>query len=285
MSLENITTEIADIPTLYLGNDTTVTGNTWNFSNAQVYLNVEPTTGNMITNKSYVDNLVNIQEKKIDTILDGASVSVENFKNFVDFVNQSQRENESELYASINDISLAIIDEGVRAKDSESEIKKTIETEVSRAIEVENGILNQIDDIRNQLEGGKASEQVKELIDNEIERATSVENKFEVSITEIRANLQLETNRSIDAINSIESTMDEVKSSVQNEYNRAIEEETSIKQTIEELRGLITKSNVPEGLDTIINEEKDRALAVEKTLEEKIDALYFYFFKTNTIPK
>lgn len=284
MSSENITTEFTDIPTLYLGPQTTVTGNTWNFGNTQVYLNVEPTSDTMITNKSYVDNLVSIQEKKIDTILDGASVSIENFKNFVDFVNQSQRENEAELYSSINDISFAIINEVIRATGVEDEMKESIRIEVSRAIEVENGILNQLGDIRIQLEANAVSDDVKDLIDKETERATGVESKFDISITEIRANLQLESTRSIDAVNSMEASIDEVKSSVQNEYNRAIDEEANIKKTVEELRELITGKSVPEGLDTIINEEKDRALAVEKTLEEKINALYQYFFKSNTIP-
>ena len=284
MSFENITTEIADIPTLYLGPQTTVTGNDWNFGNAQVFVNILPTSDTMITNKSYVDSVVSIQEKKIDTILDGASVSIENFKNFVDFVNQSQRENEAELYASINDISFAIINEITRSTGVEEEIKESIKTEVSRAIEVENGILNQIDVIRNQVEANAVSDDVKDLIDKETERATSVENKFDVSITEIRANLQLETNRSLDAINSMEASIDEVKSSVQNEYNRAIDEEANLKKTVEELRELITGRSVPEGLDTIINEEKDRALAAEKSLEDKINALYQYFFKSNAVP-
>jgi hypothetical protein len=294
MSLENIIAEITDIPEfndstnspiLYLGNDTTVSGNTWNFGNANVYLNVVPTNDNMITNKSYVDNLVSIQEKKIDTILDGASVSMENFKNFVDFVNQSQRENEAELYGSINDISFAIINEVTRANLSEEEIKTSIQNEVTRAIEVENGILNQIEDIRNKLENDKVSENVVELIETETTRAKEVETKMDISIKDIQAKLENETNRSIDAINTIDSTIDEIKTSVQFEVNRANEEETNIKQSIEDLKELFKNKSSPEGLDEIINSEKNRALDAEKELREKIEALYQYFFKSNTIPK
>jgi hypothetical protein len=285
MSSENIITEISDIPTLYLGPEATVTGNNWNFGNSNVYLNTVPTDDNMVTNKSYVDELVSIQEKKIDTILDGASVSIENFKNFVDFVNQSQRENEAELYASINDISFAIITEGSRAKESEEEIKASIKTEVTRAIEIENGILNQIEDIRTQLSNDKVSDNINELIEKETTRATDAENKIDIAITDIRTALDNETNRSLDAINSIDSNMNEIKMSVQFEVKRASEEEANIKHSIDELRELINNTSAPEGISDIINEEKERALAVEKTLEEKIDALYQYFFKANTIPK
>jgi hypothetical protein len=281
---ENISTEISESPTLYLGNETTVNGNKWDFGGANVYLNVLPTADNMVTNKSYVDHLVSIQEKKIDTILDGASVSIENFKNFVDFVNQSQRENEAELYSSINDISFAIINEIYRAKEDEEVIKTSIQNEVSRAVNVENGILNQLEDIRNKLTNNEGSETIRELIETETTRAIDVENKIDISLTEIRSKLQLETDRSIDAINSIESSMDEIKTSVQFEVNRALEEENNIKHDIEELKSLIQGKNVPDGIEDIINTEKDRALTAEKTLEDKINALYQYFFKSNSIP-
>jgi len=284
MSEENINIEISGVPTLYLGNDATVIGNVWNFGTASLYSSNLPTADNMITNKSYVDNLVSVQEKKIDTILDGASVSMENFKNFVDFVNQSQRENEEELYTSINDISFAVITEATRATLAEDEIKASVQNEVNRAVEVENGILNQIDDIRNQLENTKVSDNVAELIEAEKNRALDVESKIDISIKDIRASLENETNRSIDAVNTMDSTINEIKTSVQNEVNRATEEESAIKQSIEELRELIQNNGSSEGTSEAVDSEKERALAAEKELKDKIDALYQYFFKSTTIP-
>ena len=284
MSEENINIEISTGPTLYLGNDATVIGNVWNFGTASLYSNNLPTADNMITNKSYVDSLVSVQEKKIDTILDGASVSMENFKNFVDFVNQSQRENEEELYTSINDISFAVITEVTRATLAEDEIKASVQNEVNRAVEVENGILNQIDDIRNQLENTKVSDNVAELIEAEKTRALDVESKIDISIKDIRASLENETNRSIDAVNTMDSTINEIKASVQNEVNRATEEESNIKQSIEELRELVQNNGSSEGTSDAVDAEKERALAAEKELKDKIDALYNYFFKSTTIP-
>jgi molecular chaperone DnaK (HSP70) len=82
----------------------------------------------------------------------------------------------------------------------------------------------------------------------------------------------------------MDSTINEIKASVQNEVNRATEEESNIKQSIEELRELVQNNGSSEGTSDAVDAEKERALAAEKELKDKIDALYNYFFKSTTIP-
>jgi len=286
MSDENISENDVILPSLYLGKDTIVTGNKWDFGDARIYSNILPTEANMLTNKSYVDNLISIQEHKIDTILDGANVSVENFKEFVDFVNKSQRKNEAELYASINDISFAIVNEIIRVTLAEDEIKSSVQNEVVRATESENSILNIVEDLKNQIQNininvPNDNTNINELIQTEVTRATEAENKINNSLLDVRTAIQNETNRSLDAVNANDIIVNEIKSSVQYEVSRAIDSENSILNQIEDLKNQIQNINITVTPD---DSEKSRAIDAEKSLEDKINALYQYFFKSNTIP-
>jgi polyhydroxyalkanoate synthesis regulator phasin len=251
MSEENISLTVDELPTLYLGKDTTVYDNKWDFGNATVHLNNIPTEDNMVTNKSYVDSLFQQADKKIDSILDGASISVENFKNFVDFVNNNQRENEAELYNSIANISNSVIDEK------------------NRAVEVEDIIKKYIDELRNKLDNNNSSG---------------------ANTDEIKASVQNEVNRANDAENRIHNTIDEVKASVQNEVNRANEAEQNLRtELLEEIKKMGSPNSSSSATDTTKLEEEITALkASEKALQdeinmlkEKMNAIYQYFFRNN----
>jgi DNA repair exonuclease SbcCD ATPase subunit len=294
MSEENISVTVDELPTLYLGKDTTVYDNKWDFGNANVHLNNIPTQDNMVTNKSYVDSLYQQVDKKIDTILDGASVSVENFKNFVDFVNNNQRENEAELYNSIANISNSVLDEKNRAIEIEDTIKKDIDelrnrldnnnsggvnsdelkAEVIRATEEEHRINNQIDEV-------KASVQI------EVNRANDAENRINNQIDEVKASVQIEVNRANEAENNMNNIIEEVKASVQIEVNRANEAEQNLRtELLEEIKKM---GSPTETRDTSKLEEEIAALkGSEKALQdeinmlkEKMNAIYQYFFRNN----
>ncbi len=273
MSEENISLTMDELPTLYLGKDTTVYDSKWDFGNANVYLNNAPTEENMVTNKSYVDSLFQQADKKIDTILDGASISVENFKNFVDFVNNNQRENEAELYNSIANISNSVIDEK------------------NRAVEVEDIIKKDIDELRNRLDnnnsGGANTDEIKASVQNEVNRATEEEHRIHNTIDEVKASVQNEVNRANDAENKIHNIIDEVKASVQIEVNRANESEQNLRtELLEEIKKI---GSPTETRDTSKLEEEIAALkGSEKALQdeinmlkEKMNAIYQYFFRNN----
>jgi hypothetical protein len=301
MSEENISLTMDELPTLYLGKDTTVYDSKWDFGNANVYLNNAPTEDNMVTNKSYVDSLFQQAEKKIDTILDGASISVENFKNFVDFVNNNQRENEAELYNSIANISNSVMNEKNRAVEVEDVIKKDIDElrnrldnnnfggantdelkasmqyEVNRATEEEHKIHNIIDEV-------KASVQI------EVNRANEEEHRIHNIIDEVKASVQIEVNRANDAENIIHNIIDEVKASVQIEVNRANESEQNLRtELLEEIKKMGSPNSSSDVRDTTKLEEEISALKEsEKALQdeinaikEKMNALYQYFFRNN----
>jgi hypothetical protein len=258
-----------NIHTIYLGDNTTVTGNDFHFGRTSVYLDILPTTDNMVANKSYVDHSLQVLDKKVDTILDGASVSVENFKNFVDFVNNSQRQNEAELYDSINDISFAIIKEVTRAKETEEELKTVIQREVVRAIELENSLLTRIDDINNAVKKLESNDNVRELIDLESSR---VVHNLEDSFTEIRISLQNETERSIAEINNIHSTLDGFRTTID-------EFKISMQKSIDELRTLISEKEESNKSNDDIITERSRAMESEKRLEDKINLMFNHFFR------
>lgn len=258
-----------NIHTIYLGDNTTVTGNDFHFGRTSVYLDILPTTDNMVANKSYVDHSLQVLDKKVDTILDGASVSVENFKNFVDFVNNSQRQNEAELYDSINDISFAIIKEVTRAKETEEELKTVIQHEVVRAIELENSLLTRIDDINNAVKKLESNDNVRELIDLESSR---VVHNLEDSFTEIRISLQNETERSIAEINNIHSTLDGFRTTID-------EFKISMQKSIDELRTLISEKEESNKSNDDIITERSRAMESEKRLEDKINLMFNHFFR------
>jgi chromosome segregation ATPase len=273
MSEENISLTMDELPTLYLGKDTTVYDNKWDFGNANVFVNNAPTEDLMITNKSYVDSLFQQADKKIDTILDGASVSLENFKNFVDFVNNNQRENEAELYNSIANISNSVIDEK------------------NRAVEVEDIIKKDIDDLRNRLDNNNSSgantDEIKASVQNEVHRANEAETRIVESIDEVKASVQNEVNRANEAETRIMESIDEVKASVQNEVNRANEAEQNLRtELFEEIKkmgspsGTADTSKLEEEITAL--KESEKALQEEiNTIKEKMNAIYQYFFRNN----
>jgi predicted nucleic acid-binding Zn-ribbon protein len=228
MSSENIQVSMSDIPTLYLGNETKVAGSNWDFGNSSVFINVSPTEPNMAVNKSYVDTIIDANDKKIDAILDGASISVENFKNFVDYVNISKRENEAELIKEIADTSSNLIVEITRATDVENGIKadlaheiaratdveNVIRTdlahEITRATDVENGIKGDINDLHSMIqELGKNLDTLKETTASRGEQSTqSTTEPFAQNVLTIDPKIQEEVTQLSNTVKSLEEKLD-----------------------------------------------------------------------------
>jgi len=248
MSSENIQVSMSDIPTLYLGNETKVAGSNWNFGNSAVFINVAPTEPNMVANKSYVDTVIDVHDKKIDAILDGASISVENFKNFVDYVNISKRENEAELIKEIADTSANLIAEIARATDMENGLKADLVAEVVRATDMENGL--------------------KADLAHEITRATDVENGIKGDINDLHSMIQ-----------EISKNLDAFKESSAVQAVQAVQGASDTQPTTEPLiQSVLT-------IDPKIQEEVTQLSNTVKSLEEKLDTLCQYFFRANAIPK
>jgi glutamine synthetase adenylyltransferase len=243
--------EFDALQTLYLGKETTVTGLTWNFGNSSVVLNNNPSEPNMVVNKSYVDSLFESHDKKIDTILDGSSISPDNFKNFVEYVESNKRANEAEL---LNNISIAIngVESEVnRASEAENEIKSSVQNEVNRASEAEN--------------------EIKSSVQNEVNRASEAESKLQTELTELRSTIQNEINRS--SANEIT-----LKSDLKNELFS--EMQTQLATHAESVASLAAASAASASAPSTGGVSSDELLA----LSAKIDALYQYFFKSNNIP-
>lgn len=210
MSSENIQVSMSDIPTLYLGNETKVAGSNWDFGNSAIFINVLPTEPNMAVNKSYVDTVIDTHDKKIDAILDGASISVENFKNFVDYVNISKRENEAELIKEIADTSSNLIAEVARATGVENGIKTDLAHEITRATDVENGIKGDINDLHSMIqELGKNLDTFKETA--AMQASGDAQNTTEPltqSVSTIDPKIQEEVAQLRNTVKSLEEKMD-----------------------------------------------------------------------------
>lgn len=210
MSSENIQVSMSDIPTLYLGNETKVAGSNWDFGNSAIFINVVPTEPNMAVNKSYVDTVIDTHDKKIDAILDGASISVENFKNFVDYVNISKRENEAELIKEIADTSSNLIAEVARATGVENGIKTDLAHEITRATDVENGIKGDINDLHSMIqELGKNLDTFKETA--AMQASGDAQNTTEPltqSVSTIDPKIQEEVAQLRNTVKSLEEKMD-----------------------------------------------------------------------------
>jgi predicted nucleic acid-binding Zn-ribbon protein len=210
MSSENIQVSMSDIPTLYLGNETKVAGSNWDFGNSAIFINVLPTEPNMAVNKSYVDTVIDTHDKKIDAILDGASISVENFKNFVDYVNISKRENEAELIKEIADTSSNLIAEVARATGVENGIKTDLAHEITRATDVENGIKGDINDLHSMIqELGKNLDTFKETAAMQASGdAQNITEPLTQSVSTIDPKIQEEVAQLRNTVKSLEEKMD-----------------------------------------------------------------------------
>lgn len=316
---ENISISIIETPILCLGNETIVNDKTWNFGNSTVLINVSPTQLNMATNKSYVDKLFDIHEKKIDAILDGASISVDNFKQFVDFVNINKMENEQESNIAVNKSyvdnlfemhekkmetilsnSFVNIDNFKNFIDfvnfnkmenenllnmtaTKSYVDNLFDTHEKKIDAILDGASVNVDNFKqfvdfvnnSKIENDADLYNYNNNISNNIiyltSRVTDIENNIKNDIFEIKASIQNQSIRSIDTITSIDNATNNIIKNIHCHTNISSEKEQTSKEILNEIQ------------IKIANETK-RAIDAEKNLEEKINALYQYFFKSNSIP-
>jgi len=293
---ENIQITLSDIPTLYLGNETTVNGNRWDFGNSVVYLNTLPSEPNMLVNRAYIDRIIDEHDKQINSILDGSSISKENFKNFVDYVNVSQRENEAELISAMNTASSKVDAEVGRATGVENDLRSKIDAEVGR---VEGDLRAKIDGEVDRATG--VENDLRTKIDAEVDRANGVEN-------DVRSKIEQEITRATGVENDVRGKIDaevdratgvenDLRAKIEQEITRANDAENGMKNDIHditdmlhELKSKSSSSFDSSNLESNLKTESDRAMDAEKNLEEKIKALedkinklYQYFFHSNTI--
>lgn len=66
-------------PTLYLGK-VTVNDSEFNFNDSIVTVSTNPVSNESVATKSYVDDAVRVQKERIDAILDGAGVDIDQLK-------------------------------------------------------------------------------------------------------------------------------------------------------------------------------------------------------------
>jgi predicted nucleic acid-binding Zn-ribbon protein len=83
-------------------------------------------------------------QEQIDTILDGSSVDLDQFREVVDFVESIDMENDEALLKAVTDINSSIDAEVARAEQAESDLSDSLSNEVERAEKAEAEIITMV---------------------------------------------------------------------------------------------------------------------------------------------
>ena len=227
---------------LYLGTSTTIQGSQVAFNNSEVTLNKIPESSYDVTNKVYVDNRVDSQKTRIDAILEGASISLDTLIELTNYFNSLSGEDLN----LITNLTSNIGAEVTRAQAAEAVLTANLADEVTRA--------------QSSVAVLVAS------IDSEVSRAQGAEGV-------LTANLNAEVTRAQGAEGVITANINA-------EVSRAQQVEGVItgNLNIEVGRAQQAESDITANL----NAEISRAQGVESMFETRLDAIYQYFFRTNS---
>lgn len=144
MSGEEPSPSIRIFPTLYLGKETTVNGNTWDFGQSNVLCKTAPTEPEMVANKAYVDSAIEErysanktyvenaieeqysaleeQKQRIDAILGDMPADLDSFKEMAQMVNNIANNEEASLLSIASDLNTTVRQEMIRAESAEQSI-------------------------------------------------------------------------------------------------------------------------------------------------------------------
>ena len=129
----------------------------------------------------HVDGDAKLQEQ-IDTILDGSSVDLDQFREVVAFVESIDMENDEALLKAVTDINSSIDAEVVRAEQAESDLSDSLSNEVERAEEAEAAIITTVgyDDM-----GAVASKDYSAYV-KEVKQAGEISNVYPGKIQDLK---------------------------------------------------------------------------------------------------
>jgi hypothetical protein len=184
---------------------------------------------------------IDSEAKRIDAILDGSTVDLDQFKEVVEFVQSIDLENDADLLKAVTDINKAI--------DSEIEARELADSEINSKLEQAVKDLELADrELQSNLD--QAVSDLQSAIDSEIEARELADSELDDKISDILSNTD------ITAIDSFTEVIVEVNSAFDSAYKNSYD------FTIANRPYMVGFNESPEMIDSGEFDENDEAIMV-----------------------
>ena len=209
---------------------------------------------------------INIEKGRIDAILDGSTVDLDQFREVVDFIGSVDLANDESLLSAVTEINGKITDEEtsrIAADVQLSEDLSTLQTYVNTTISDTISVLT--DDILAETTRATEAEQIlRDDLDAEIAARIAADVELDVRITDIISNTDLT------AVDSFAEVVRDLTA----EITRATDAESTLQDAIdaEVSRATAAESDLDATLRAIIVEEHAHHTAAEELLTTNLDA-------------
>ena len=194
---------------------------------------------------------INVEKGRIDAILSGASIDLDQFKEIVSFVEDIDLENDNALLAAVNSINTAIADE-VNARTAADLAVRTDMTDA---------ILSAKTDVELQISDEVTARQ---------SAVTSLETRHDSEMTAVEADLVAETSSRIAGDATLQASINTLTSDLADEVTDRTEADSSLETKLN--ADVSTEKAAREAADTSLETKIDSEISTEKLARETADS-------------
>ena len=206
---------------------------------------------------------INVEKVRIDAILDGSDVNLDQFKEVVAFVESIDMTNDNALLTAVSGINDSISIEVSRAKAAESKLTSDLGTESARAIAAEDGLTT---DLGIEVARAKAAEGALDAAYKAAD--VSMDAAYKAADSSLQSNINTEATERLAADNTIQANLDAETLRAQGaEAGLSSDLSDEVDARIADVNAEEVRAIAAEGvLTSDLGVEKSRAIAAEGVL-------------------
>ena len=206
---------------------------------------------------------INVEKGRIDAILDGSDVNLDQFKEVVAFVESIDMTNDNALLTAVSGINDSISIEVSRAKAAESKLTSDLGTESARAIAAEDGLTT---DLGIEVARAKAAEGALDAAYKAAD--VSMDAAYKAADSSLQSNINTEATERLAADNTIQANLDAETLRAQGaEAGLSSDLSDEVDARIADVNAEEVRAIAAEGvLTSDLGVEKSRAIAAEGVL-------------------
>lgn len=281
------------VPPLFLGPNATVTNDTFDFGNSFATTSQTPIKTYDVTNKLYVDDVVNIERKRIDNLTDAIGIDINKLKDLKDFLDSLPLESLTSIISEIgikitglkNDLAQEILDRDAAIQSIidmvtlEYDARLKSEAEINDKIDLFIGTTYGRYILNNDLRSTRIETSVSTEVDARIQEDNSIKQTIAALETKIENDILTAKTDTINRITELSDAESLARRNADIEINAELiriegKLDTEISDRINAVSDLqlqIDNLDYSSVLDIISKEISDRQ-AGDASLQDKIDA-------------